>query len=44
VIAVTGRYYSSAADTMVFVVMVLVILKEPLLNSMRRLVGRRARA
>jgi len=44
VIAVTGRYYSSAADTMVFVVMVLVILKEPLLNSMRRLIGRRARA
>jgi branched-chain amino acid transport system permease protein len=44
VIAVTGRYYSSAADTMVFVVMVLVILKEPLLNSLRRLVGRRARA
>ena len=44
VIAVTGRVYSSAADTMVFVVMVLVILKEPLLNSMRRLVGRRARA
>ena len=44
VIAFTGRYYSTAADTMVFVVMVLVILKEPLLNSMRRLVGRRARA
>jgi branched-subunit amino acid ABC-type transport system permease component len=43
VIAVTGRYYSSAADTMVFVVMVLVILKEPLLNSLRRLVGRRVR-
>jgi branched-chain amino acid transport system permease protein len=44
VIAVTGRYYSSAADTMVFVVMVLVILKEPILNGMRRLVGQRARA
>jgi branched-chain amino acid transport system permease protein len=44
VIAVTGRFYSSAADTMVFVVMVLVILKDPLINSMRRLVGKRARA
>lgn len=44
VIAVTGRYYSSAADTMVFVVMVLVILKDALLNSLRRVVGRRARA
>lgn len=44
VIAVTGRYYSSAADTMVFVVMVLVILKDALLNSLRRMVGRRAPA
>jgi branched-subunit amino acid ABC-type transport system permease component len=44
VIAVTGRYYSSASDTMVFVVMVLVILKDALLNSLRRMVGRRARA
>ncbi len=43
VIAVTGRYYSSAADTMVFVVMVLVILKEPLLNVLRRMTGRRVR-
>ena len=42
VIAVTGRLYSSAADTMVFVVMVLVILKEPIMNGMRRLAGRRA--
>ncbi|MFH1058276.1 MAG: branched-chain amino acid ABC transporter permease [Pseudomonadota bacterium] len=44
VIAVTGRYYSSAADTMVFVVMVLVILKDALLNTLRRAVGRRAKA
>ncbi|MEW5912224.1 MAG: branched-chain amino acid ABC transporter permease [Thermodesulfobacteriota bacterium] len=44
VIAVTGRYYSSASDTMVFVVMVLVILKTPILGGLRRLVGRRARA
>jgi len=44
VIAVTGRYYSSAADTMVFVVMVLVILKEPLLNVLRRMTGRRVSA
>lgn len=44
VIAVTGRYYSSAADTMVFVVMVLVILKDTLLNILRRMVGRRAPA
>jgi branched-subunit amino acid ABC-type transport system permease component len=42
VIAVTGRFYSSAADTMVFVVMVLVILKEPLFGRFRRLVGRQA--
>jgi branched-subunit amino acid ABC-type transport system permease component len=42
VIAVTGRFYSSAADTMVFVVMVLVILKEPLFGRFRRLVGRHA--
>jgi branched-subunit amino acid ABC-type transport system permease component len=42
VIAITGRFYSSAADTMVFVVMALVILKEPLFGRFRRLVGRHA--
>jgi len=42
VIAITGRFYSSAADTMVFVVMVLVILKEPLYGMVRRALGRHA--
>jgi len=41
VIAVTGRLWSSAADTMVFVVMALVLLREPIIGSLSRLTGRR---
>jgi branched-subunit amino acid ABC-type transport system permease component len=41
VIAVTGRFYSSASDTMVFVVMALVILREPLFGRLLRSAGRR---
>lgn len=41
VIAVTGRFYSSASDTMVFVVMALVILKKPLFEKVLHGLGRR---
>ena len=36
VMAVTGRVWSSAADTMVFVVMAIVLLKEPIFGGLRR--------
>jgi branched-chain amino acid transport system permease protein len=39
VIAITGRFWSTAADTMVFVVMALVLLKNSLLASWRKLIG-----
>jgi len=42
VIAMTGRFYPAGADTMVFVVMTLVLLKQPLGEFGRRLTGRRA--
>lgn len=42
VIAITGRLYSSAADTMVFVVMALVLLKDPIFNFFRKLAGKPA--
>lgn len=42
VMAITGRVYSSAADTMVFVVMALVLLKDPIFSFFRRLAGRPA--
>jgi branched-subunit amino acid ABC-type transport system permease component len=44
VIALTGRFYSQAAETMVFVVMALVLVKDPMLRLGRRLMGRWARA
>ncbi len=44
VIAVTGRFWSSAADTMVFVVMALVLLKGSFRKSWQRLTGIGARA
>jgi branched-chain amino acid transport system permease protein len=44
VIAVTGRFWSSAADTMVFVVMALVLLKGSFRKSWQRLTGMGARA
>jgi branched-subunit amino acid ABC-type transport system permease component len=44
VIAVTGRFWSSAADTMVFVVMALVLLKDSFRKSWQRLTGMRVRA
>jgi branched-subunit amino acid ABC-type transport system permease component len=44
VIAVTGRFWSSAADTMVFVVMALVLLKDSFRKSWQRLTGMGARA
>ena len=40
VIALTGRFYSAGADTMVFVVMTLVLLKDPIFEFVRRLSGR----
>jgi branched-subunit amino acid ABC-type transport system permease component len=39
VIAITGRFWSTAADTMVFVVMALVLLKNSLLATWRKLTG-----
>ena len=39
VIAITGRFWSTAADTMVFVVMALVLLKNSLLAAWRKLTG-----
>jgi branched-subunit amino acid ABC-type transport system permease component len=39
VIAITGRFWSTAADTMVFVVMALVLLKNSLLATWRKLAG-----
>lgn len=42
VIAVTGRFYSSAAETMVFVVMALVLIKDSLWALLRRIVGLKA--
>lgn len=39
VIAVTGRFWSTAADTMVFVVMALVLLKGSFLKTWQRLTG-----
>jgi branched-subunit amino acid ABC-type transport system permease component len=39
VIAITARFWSQAADTMVFAVMALVLLKNSLLALWRRLVG-----
>ena len=44
VIAVTGRFYSTAADTMVFVVMALVLLKDSFRKSWQRLTGMGTRA
>jgi branched-subunit amino acid ABC-type transport system permease component len=44
VIAVTGRFWSTAADTMVFVVMALVLLKGSFRKSWTRLTGMGARA
>lgn len=44
VIAVTGRFWSSAADTMVFVVMALVLLKDSFRKSWQRLTGMGVRA
>jgi branched-chain amino acid transport system permease protein len=44
VIAVTGRFWSSAADTMVFVVMALVLLKGSFWKSWQRLTRMGARA
>jgi branched-subunit amino acid ABC-type transport system permease component len=43
VIAVTGRFWSTAADTMVFVVMALVLLKDSFRKSWHRLTGVGAR-
>ena len=40
VIALTGRFYPAGADTMVFVVMTLVLLKDPIAELLRRLVGK----
>jgi branched-chain amino acid transport system permease protein len=39
VIAITARFWSTAADTMVFVVMALVLLKNSLLATWRKLTG-----
>ena len=44
VIAVTGRFWSSAADTMVFVVMAMVLLKGSFRKSWQRLTGMGVRA
>lgn len=44
VIAITGRFWSTAADTMVFVVMALVLLKDSFRKSWHRLTGMGARA
>jgi branched-subunit amino acid ABC-type transport system permease component len=44
VIAITARFWSSAADTMVFVVMALVLLKDSFRKSWQRLAGMGARA
>jgi len=44
VIAITGRFWSTAADTMVFVVMALVLLKGSLWKSWQRLARMGARA
>jgi branched-chain amino acid transport system permease protein len=44
VIAITGRFWSTAADTMVFVVMALVLLKDSFRKSWKRLTGMGARA
>jgi len=43
VIAITARFWSQAADTMVFAVMALVLLKNSLLAAWRRLTGMAAR-
>jgi len=40
VIALTGRFYPAGADTMVFVVMTFVLLKDPIVELLRRLVGK----
>jgi branched-subunit amino acid ABC-type transport system permease component len=44
VIAITGRFWSTAADTMVFVVMALVLLKDSFRKSWQRLMGMVVRA
>jgi branched-subunit amino acid ABC-type transport system permease component len=44
VIAITARFWSQAADTMVFAVMALVLLKNALLDAWRRLMGGMVRA
>jgi branched-subunit amino acid ABC-type transport system permease component len=44
VIAITGRFWSTAADTMVFVVMALVLLKDSFRKSWQRLTGVGTRA
>jgi branched-subunit amino acid ABC-type transport system permease component len=44
VIAITGRFWSSAADTMVFVVMALVLLKDSFRKSWQRFTKMGARA
>ena len=44
VIAITGRFWSTAADTMVFVVMALVLLKDSFRKSWHRLTGMGTRA
>jgi branched-subunit amino acid ABC-type transport system permease component len=42
VIAITGRYYSSAAETMVFVVMAVVLVKDNLLTMLRAVFKKKA--
>lgn len=42
VIAFTGRYWSSAAEAMVFVVMALVLVKDSIFSGIRTLFGRQA--
>jgi branched-chain amino acid transport system permease protein len=42
VIAITGRYYSAAAEAMVFVVMALVLLKDTIFHGVRKMLRMRA--
>jgi branched-chain amino acid transport system permease protein len=41
VIAITGRYYSAAAETMVFVIMALVLLKDSIFHGTRKMLRMR---
>jgi branched-chain amino acid transport system permease protein len=41
VIAITGRYYSAAAETMVFVIMALVLLKDSIFHGTRKILRMR---